>query len=484
MQTNGRREFIRGAMAAAGVAAITPGAFATVGVASVEAAGDTKSPTGRFLDAVLEGNLTLVLEALDLDPGLVHARDEIGRSAFALALLHRHRELADVLRERGHRPDLHESALAVDWERFEALATEAPGAVNQDHPIGGTAMYAAAIGGAGTQIWRVYRYGGEPDEAPRGKQGQTAVRAALEHPDLAIAELTVASLLGNGADPGGPQLDGSSPLHAAARRGSVELVELLIRKGADVDARDGRERTALELAQESGRRETAAVLRSHREIPRDHSTSRTAYDADGNPYAAPDLSAFSVTARGRVVGQAHSDLDAVRQAVSRHPELVHAVATTTEGAVEAGAHMGRGDMVDFLLDRGAPYSLPTAVMRNDLKRARALLEEDALRVNERGPHDFALLWYPVIGHELLEMAELLIDHGAQVERQHWLGTTALHYAAIGGQTEMAALLIEHGADVERVGRKFDPAGVTPLQIAEARGHERLADLLRERGARS
>jgi len=484
-QNDGRREFLWRAMTTAGAATLLPGALCGIGVARAGTPGETNSPTARFLDAVLEGDLARVRQALDLDPGLVHVRDEAGRSAFALALLQRHGELAELLRERGHQPDLHESALAVDWERFESLARQTPGVVNQDHPLGGTAMYAAAFGGAGTQIWRIYRYGGEPDESPRGKNGHSAVRAALEHPDLALAELTVASLLGNGADPGGPQLDGSSALHAAARRGSVALVELLICKGADVDARDRRERTALELALESGQGETAAVLRSHREIPRDHSTSRTAYDVDGKPYAPPDLSAFSVTTRGQVVGQSHTNLDAVRQAVERHPGLVHSVATTTEGAVEAGAHMGRGDIVDFLLGHGAPYSLPTAVMRNDLEHARVLLEEDPLRVNERGAHDFPLLWYPVIGKDLREMAELLIDHGARVERQHWLGTTALHYAAIGGQTEMAALLIERGgADVNRVGRKFDPAGVTALQIAEARGHESLAKLLRERGARS
>ncbi|HMB70487.1 MAG TPA: ankyrin repeat domain-containing protein, partial [bacterium] len=237
------------------------------------------------------------------------------------------------------------------------------------------------------------------------------------------------------------------------------------------------------LALAAGHSAAASILEHPDRVERDHSTSRSAYDADGQVYSPPDLSAFSVLERGRIVGSAHFDFDAVREAVERNPALAHSVATTTESAVEASAHMGRTEMVDYLLEKGAPCSLPTAVMRNDLARARALLEEDPARVRERGPHDFALLWYPVIGRELMEMAELLFEYGARVEQQHWLGTTALHYAAVGGQTDLGRLLIEKGADVNRVGRKFEASGVTPLQIAEGREQEAFARMLRDHGAR-
>jgi len=94
-----------------------------------------------------------------------------------------------------------------------------------------------------------------------------------------------------------------------------------------------------------------------------------------------------------------------------------------------------------------------------------------------------LLLYPVIGKGLIEMARLLLEHGAEVEDQHWLGTTALHWAAMSGQTEMAELLIDRGADVDRIGRKFDGDGQTPLQLARARDHEDVVRLLKARGAR-
>ena len=40
-----------------------------------------------------------------------------------------------------------------------------------------------------------------------------------------------------------------------------------------------------------------------------------------------------------------------------------------------------------MLEHGAPYSLPTAVMKNDMPRVKQLLDEDPLRIHERGAHD-------------------------------------------------------------------------------------------------
>jgi ankyrin repeat protein len=498
MHISTRRDFFKGPLALAGISVLVPGTvFGAEGASDRDANADTDTPippTRRFLDAVARGDETAVRQLLTADPGLLHVRDDAGRSAFAVALLAGHRGVGELLRRGGYAPDLAESALALDWPRFEALAEATPGLVNQDHPVGGTAMYAAALAGAGSQIFRPYVYGGDPNANPRGAEGFTPLRAALEHPDLATAELTAASLLANGGDPNAPQAGGSTPLHAAAARGSVVLVEMLLRKGAVAARRDAGERTPLDLAEEHRHRTVADLLRHPSRVRRDHSTSRLAYDAEGRPFRPADLAAFSVLSRNRLVGAAHFDFEQTRAVVQRHPDLALAVASTDESAVEACAHTGRLPIVDFLLDHGAPYSLPTAVMRHDLPRARALLDEDALRIHERGPHDFALLWYPVIGGGLLEMAELLLERGAEVERQHFLGTTALHYAARQGQPDMVALLLDHGADPERLGRKFatrgdsgdggaTSLGATPLQLAEEQGHGDVVRLLRQRGAR-
>jgi ankyrin repeat protein len=81
------------------------------------------------------------------------------------------------------------------------------------------------------------------------------------------------------------------------------------------------------------------------------------------------------------------------------------------------------------------------------------------------------------------MLSLLVTTGAAIERQHFLGTTALHWAAMRGQLDVIDRLIELGADVNRVGRKFSAAGHTPLELAVERDRRGAAELLRARGGR-
>lgn len=363
-------------------------------------------------------------------------------------------------------------------ERVEAD----PSRINADHPIGGSTMHAAATGGAGSDIWRVYAATADPNGMPRGAAGASPLQAALRYRDLPVAEMTAATLLGNAADPNPPSTIEDPPLHIAAHRGSTEMLEMLIRHGAVVEKRNRDGLRARDVAERAGHTAAVEMLDRHDSIPRNHSTSRTAYEATGANYAPPDISAVPLAERSRFVGQSHGNLDYVREAVAKDPRLVHSVATTSEICVEACAHTGRKKIVEFLLEHGATYSLPTAVMRGDADRVRQLLDEDPLRIHERGPHDFALLWYPVIGRTGIEMMELLLARGAQVEQQHFLGVTALHWAAMRGPIEMVELLLDHGADVDRPGRKFGAEPETPLQAARRSDQPAIAELLLARGA--
>lgn len=440
--THSRRGFLQ--LGAAGAIGLMP--IVTACGRSVDAA---------FLEATAAGDLPAVERMLAADPELLRATDDAGRSAYALAHLNGHPEVGEHLVAVGYRTDVHEAALAGDWERFSTLTEVDGSVVDEHHPIGGSAMVAAALGGAGADMWRIYAATGHPD---RLTGEVTALQAALRYDDLATAELTAATLLGNDADPDLAGPGDLAPLAIADERGSTELVEMLVRLGASTDA--------------------------YPSIPRTCRSSRTAYDVDGNPYAPPAIDSIPLVERRRFVGQAHGNLDYVRGAVARDPRIAHSVATTGEISVEACAHTGRIAVVDFLLASGAPYSLPTAVVRGDLARAKALLDEDPERIHERGAHDFALAWYPVIGGGNLELMQLLLERGADIEQQHYLGTTALHWAAIRGPIEMVHLLIEHGADVNRRGRKFGAEPMSPLDFARKHEQPEIERLLIDRGARS
>ena len=88
-------------------------------------------------------------------------------------------------------------------------------------------------------------------------------------------------------------------------------------------------------------------------------------------------------------------------------------------------------------------------------------------------------------YESMEVAALLIEHGARVHARDGDGSTPLHQAARHESSEVAALLIEHGAQVDA--RNDD--GWTPLHVALELGslphhpsEHRTAKLLLEHGA--
>ncbi|MCB0632681.1 MAG: ankyrin repeat domain-containing protein [Saprospiraceae bacterium] len=436
-----------------------------------------------FLKACAKGDTAKVKRLLAADPDLLTTSDGLGRTGFALALLGGMRETATYLKAAGYQTDLHEAALDLDWERFETLTAEETEEiitqVNSDHPIGGSAMWAAAAGGAGSAIWRVYAKCGYPDGNPRKEKGATPLQKALRFSDLPTAELTAATLLGNDTDPNPAPNADLPPLHIAAERGSLEMVEMLIRLGADVDRRDHKGRTAARLAESKGHEAVWQLLQQHQQLARTCRTSRAAYTAEGQRYRLPELQEIPLFDRSHLVGLSHFNIEQVQKEIAADPRLAHSVATTGEKAVEAAAHMGRKDLVEALLQKGAPYSLPTAVMLNDFTSVKRLLDEDPDRIHERGAHDFALLWYPIIGKCELDMTQLLLDRGARVEEQHYLGTTALHWACMRGPIELVELLLENGADINRPGRKFSAEGQRPLDLVK---DESIKSFLRSKGA--
>jgi len=444
----------------------------------------TPGPNEDFLLACERGNLTLVEALLAADDSLLNATDVVGRSGFALALLAGHKAVAEALKTYGYTPDLHELALSLDWDGFEANVGEENAQtidrINSDHPVGGTALWAAAAGGAGTKVWRVYGYCGDPNINPRKEKGTTPVQKALRYPNLSVAELTVAAMVSNDADVNPAPNADMPPLHIAAERGSYAIVELLIRLGADVNYTNQWGRTALQVAEYHGQEAVAELLRNSTSIPLTCRTSRMAYTKDGSIYVPDEMIGIEPYEQVNVVGVSHSKIDALKAALSSDPRLAHSIAKTSERAVEAGAHMGRPDIVELLLDNGAPYSLPTAVMMNDFTTVKKLLDEDAQRIYERGAHDFPLLWFPVLGGGNVEMMELLLKRGAEVEEQHFLGTTALHWACFRGPLELIELLVENGADVNRIGRKFADFGESPLQSTN---DEAIINYLKSKGAR-
>jgi ankyrin repeat protein len=77
----------------------------------------------------------------------------------------------------------------------------------------------------------------------------------------------------------------------------------------------------------------------------------------------------------------------------------------------------------------------------------------------------------------VEVARILIEHGADVTAKAVNGWTPLHEASKRGHIDVAGFLVEHGTDA--ISR--DKGGRTPLHIASAYGHVDLSRFLIEQG---
>jgi ankyrin repeat protein len=85
----------------------------------------------------------------------------------------------------------------------------------------------------------------------------------------------------------------------------------------------------------------------------------------------------------------------------------------------------------------------------------------------------------------IEIAALLIEHGAHVNARNEDGATPLLQAARWGteaHQEMCDLLLSRGADINCVDRDGS-SGVTPLEAARQAGNQKMAEFLLARGAR-
>jgi ankyrin repeat protein len=170
------------------------------------------------------------------------------------------------------------------------------------------------------------------------------------------------------------------------------------------------------------------------------------------------------------VGSAHGDLDKVRELVERHPGLVNARAPWNETPIEAATQLGRRDIIEYLLGKGAPLDLFTACVLGRGDVVQAELGGDPRLARARGVHDLPVLYFAAIGGQR-EVAELLLAAGADVNDAA-PAAAPIHGAVMGRSAELVTWLLAHGADPSVP----DHEGRSARQLAEAMGRHNLARL--------
>lgn len=100
---------------------------------------------------------------------------------------------------------------------------------------------------------------------------------------------------------------------------------------------------------------------------------------------------------------AHSDLKMVEKLYKREPGLLNATLDWGNGdwetALGGASHMGRRDIVEFLLGKGARIDLFCATMMGLLDSVKAMLTLQPSLIDAKGPHGFNLHWHAQVGQE-------------------------------------------------------------------------------------
>jgi hypothetical protein len=103
------------------------------------------------------------------------------------------------------------------------------------------------------------------------------------------------------------------------------------------------------------------------------------------------------------VGNAHGDLNRVKELLAQQPALINACWDWGGGDFETGlgaaAHMGRRDIAAFLLEKGARLDLFAATMLGKLDVVRAALSAFPDAINTPGPHGIPLVAHAKAGGE-------------------------------------------------------------------------------------
>ena len=332
---------------------------------------------------------------------------------------------------RGADVDLGMAAATGDIRRVRALIDGDPSLVNRvseynSYYIGcGAPIKNAAAGGHMEIVKLLLERGADPNLpeegiAPRGH----ALHSAVFNGHHAIAKL----LLEHGADPDAEVESSADVVGIAIMRGDLRMIELLASHGATwvIGMRMGRGLTYRKITA-TGIRRSVRILALYGDV--DAATPFLA----ANPELADDREALENAAGG-----GHEAF--VRLLLRHRPDVARRVKVSKPRA-----------MAELLFAHGMDPNRPSWLHITPL-------------------HEFAR-------HGDVRSAKLYLDHGADVNaREEESRSTPLAWAARFGQMAMVKLLLRRGATPAH---PDDPPWATPLAWAERRGHDRIAQQLRQ-----
>src|SRR5437867_4166307 len=213
----------------------------------------------ELFTAIKGGDKATVERLLERDRALVDARDETGLSPILAALYRGQGDIATAILRRQPRLTLFEAAAAGDDARVREIVARDPAQANAVAPAGYSPRGLAALFKRRDVLRQLLDAGADPRPASR-QGGFTPLHSAVATDAGAVDIEIVRLLLAKGADPNARSQSGSTPLHTVGFTGDRASLDLLLEHGADSGIKNNDGKTAAEIARERGNGEIADLL--------------------------------------------------------------------------------------------------------------------------------------------------------------------------------------------------------------------------------
>ncbi|KAJ8948532.1 hypothetical protein NQ318_000072 [Aromia moschata] len=314
------------------------------------------------------------------------------------------------------------------------------------------------------------------------RSGNAALHKAVQMGYLNVIKL----LVSRGADVNLKNTRGRTAFHEATWRSRLDIFQYLIEKGAEINVKDAAGRTALH--NEGLYLELAEFLVDHGvDVNEADNRGRTPLHIAA---ACGDVELFKYLEQNGADAQARdvSGSSPLHYATyNGNLEIVGYILETNDvdqvdrngnAALHLAVENGYLDVVKFLVSRDADVNLENSRGRTALHKAALLRSQDII-------HDVDQNWAeanstddedptPFDNERLhLELVELLVDAGADLRLRDKHGRTSLDYAIVRDHTQLVQYFISKGPDAN----VLDKFGRRPIHEAMEMGHFTVLELL-------